>query len=236
MAVLWSEEEGTVEAKHVYQAISAITAIMAREGISKSRKNEQQGYKFRGIDDIYAALSGHLADQKLCILPRVVDRTALERPTKNGGLSTYTIVTVEFDLVSAIDGSTHTIRTVGEAMDTADKSSNKAQSAAMKYACLMAFQIPTEGDNDADAVTHDTRAPSLVGQLQASVDLLEWEKLATARLLSAQSLGELQESWAVTMEQARKQGAPEGVVRKIASAKDAAKKALAPKNGTASAT
>ncbi|MNL27930.1 hypothetical protein D3C87_1495520 [compost metagenome] len=40
-------------------------------------------------------------------------------------------------------------------MDSADKSSNKAMSAAYKYAMIQAFCIPTEGDNDADAHTHD---------------------------------------------------------------------------------
>jgi hypothetical protein len=39
-------------------------------------------------------------------------------------------------------------------MDSGDKATNKAMSAAFKYACLQAFCIPTEGDNDADATTH----------------------------------------------------------------------------------
>jgi hypothetical protein len=40
-------------------------------------------------------------------------------------------------------------------MDSGDKATNKAMSAAYKYACIQAFSIPTEGDNDADATTHD---------------------------------------------------------------------------------
>lgn len=144
--------------RHVYQAITAVTAIMAREGISKSRNNATQGYKFRGIDDVYCALSTHLAANHLCILPRVVSRELVERTNKSGGAMSYVTLTVEFDLVSSVDGSKHTIRTMGEAMDSADKATNKAMSAAMKYACLMAFQIPTEGDNDADA-HHPEPAP-----------------------------------------------------------------------------
>lgn len=210
-------------AKHVYQAISAITGIMAGEGISKSRRNQQQGYSFRGIDDVYAALSRHLSDNKLCILPRVIERAAIEKPTKNGGVSTYTILTVDFDFVSAVDGSMHTIRTVGEAMDTADKSSNKAQSAAMKYACLMAFQIPTEGDNDADASHHEKAPRSLEQTLADSVALGEWEKLAAARLLSAASMGDLQEAWMTTIDEARRKGAPEAAVKRLSSKKDGMK-------------
>ena len=35
----------------VYQAIAAVMADMAKDGISKDRKNQQQGYAFRGIDE-----------------------------------------------------------------------------------------------------------------------------------------------------------------------------------------
>lgn len=144
---------------HVYQAINEVTSAMASEGLSKSRKNDQQGYRFRGIDDVYNVLARHLANAKLCMLPRVMGREATERPTKSGGVSTFVVVDVEFDMVSAVDGSKHIIRTLGEAMDIADKATNKGMSAAMKYACLMAFQIPTEGDNDADA-SHYEKAPT----------------------------------------------------------------------------
>lgn len=142
----------------VYQAIAAVMKDMAAEGIGKTRKNQQQNYAFRGIDDVYNALAPILAKHQLCMLPRVLSREVVERQTKSGGALFYTTVEAEFDLVSAVDGSAHTIRTVGEAMDSADKSSNKAMSAAYKYAAMQAFCIPTEGDNDADAVTHEVAA------------------------------------------------------------------------------
>jgi hypothetical protein len=66
----------------------------------------------------------------------------------------YVTVEAEFDFVSSIDGSKHTVTMFGEAMDSGDKATNKAMSAAYKYAMFQAFCIPTEGDNDADAQTH----------------------------------------------------------------------------------
>lgn len=143
---------------HVYAAINAVQLAMSKEGIAKGRKNQAQGYAFRGIDDVYASLSPYLAEHKLCILPRVIDRAVLEKETKTGSALFYTTLRVEFDFVSALDGSKHTVCTVGEAMDTGDKSSNKAMSAAYKYAAFMAFCIPTEGDNDADSSTHEPKA------------------------------------------------------------------------------
>lgn len=148
----------TTPAFHVYAAINAVQLAMSKEGIAKGRKNQSQGYAFRGIDDVYSSLSPYLAEHKLCILPRVIERNVLEKETKTGSALFYTTLRVEFDFVSALDGSKHTVCTVGEAMDTGDKSSNKAMSAAYKYAAFMTFCIPTEGDNDADSTTHEPKA------------------------------------------------------------------------------
>lgn len=143
------------ESPKVYQAVTAVMAHMATEGISKGRANQQQGYKFRGIDDVYNALARVLSNNHLVMLPFVQEVSREERQTKSGGILNYTVLTVDFKLVSSEDGSSDTIRTVGEAMDSADKSANKAMSAALKYAALQVFMIPTEGDNDADATTHE---------------------------------------------------------------------------------
>ena len=141
----------------VYAAIAEVMAKAAKEGISKNRKNSQQGYNFRGIDDVYNALAPFLSEAKLCILPRVLSRQVTERETKSGNALFYVVLEVEFDLVSGVDASKHTVRVIGEAMDSADKATNKAMSAAYKYACMEVFCIPTEGDNDADGTTHEVK-------------------------------------------------------------------------------
>lgn len=146
---------------HVYQAIAEVQGELAKTGIAKNRQASGGGanYAFRGIDDVYAALSPLLAHHKLCVIPRVLDRVVEQRSTKNGGALFNVTVRAEFDFVSAIDGTTHTAATFGEAMDSSDKATNKAMSAAYKYAAFMTFAIPTEGDNDADATSHEVAAP-----------------------------------------------------------------------------
>lgn len=139
----------------VYAAIGAVTKAMAERGIAKTRKNTQQGYSFRGIDDVYNALAPVLASCGLCVLPRILSRETTERTTAKGGVLFYVVLEVEYDLVAAADGSKHTIRVIGEAMDSADKATSKAMSAAYKYACMQAFCIPLHGEPDADAETHD---------------------------------------------------------------------------------
>lgn len=144
----------------VYKAIEAVSAAMSANGIGKGRKNTQQGYSFRGIDDVLNALSSALVSAQLVILPRVISREVVERQTAKGGALFYVTVEAEFDLVSTEDGSKHTVKTYGESMDSADKATNKAMSAAYKYLALLTFCIPTEAtpENDADFTTHDVKA------------------------------------------------------------------------------
>jgi hypothetical protein len=155
----------------VYQAIAKVQGELAKSGIGKDRSNQQQGYKFRGIDDIYNALAPLLASNGLCIMPRVLRREVTERTTAKGGILFYVVVDMEFDLVSAGDGSKHTIAVCGEAMDSADKATNKAMSAAYKYACLQTFCIPTEGDNDADSTSHEVSG-AVTTEQAVDIDLL----------------------------------------------------------------
>lgn len=130
---------------HVYAAISAVQAELAETGIAKERKNAQQNYKFRGIEDVFSAVCPLLVKHKLCVLPRMVSQRSMDRPSKAGGLNIFSVVEAEFDFVCSIDGSSHTVRTIGEGMDSADKSSNKAMAAAYKYAILLTFCVPTQG-------------------------------------------------------------------------------------------
>ena len=76
----------------------------------------------------------------------------------------------------------------GEAMDSADKATNKAMSAAYKYLCMQVFCIPTEGMEDADSQTHEVAAKKpaeakskYTPAQQKVVD----QKLAEARLAEA---------------------------------------------------
>lgn len=195
----------------VYEAINKVQADLAHTGITKDRKNAQQGYNFRGIDDVYNALSPLLAKHGLCILPRILARECQERQTQKGGVLFYVTVEAEFDFVCAEDGSKHVVRTFGEAMDSADKATNKAMSAAYKYAAFQAFAIPTEADNDADAHTPPTLAPSdqFAGWLDAAASVEDEEGYTRLRA-----------------EVVKKFGDPKKVPKPVASALAAAKARL----------
>ena len=138
------------QVKNVYTAIAAVTAAISKIGVGKNNKNTAQNYAFRGIDDVFNALSPLLAANKLCILPRALSRSVTVQQSGAGKSLNFVTVEVAFDFVSGVDGSMHTVVMYGEAMDSADKATNKALSAAYKYAAMQAFCIPTVG-NDSEA-------------------------------------------------------------------------------------
>lgn len=143
----------------VAKCIAKVQAQLAKEGISKDRRNQQQNYSFRGIDDVYNALSGLLADAGLVIVPSYETREIAEREAKSGGVLFSVVVKGMYTLIAAEDGSELRAGPFwGEAMDSADKATNKAMSAAYKYMAMQVFAIPTEGDNDADGSTHTVTA------------------------------------------------------------------------------
>ncbi len=140
----------------VYECINKIQAALSRTGISKDKRNTMQNYSFRGIDDIYNALAPLLAEHNLVILPKVLSREITERVSQKGGTLFYVVLEMEFMFICPEDGSSHVVSTYGEAMDSGDKATNKAMSAAYKYAVMQTFCIPTEGgDNDSETQTFE---------------------------------------------------------------------------------
>lgn len=136
-----------MEDKQIYKSLCAIAKEIG--AIGKTKKNQQQGFMFRGIDDVMNTLHPLLAEYGVTIIPEVMNTHREERTTKSGGNLIYTIHTIKFHF-TAIDGSEVCAVVVGEGMDSADKSSNKAMAIAYKYACFQVFCIPTEEMAKAD--------------------------------------------------------------------------------------
>ena len=130
-----------------------MTSILKEtKAITKSEKNQQQGFKFRGIDNVMNELHELFAKNDVFILQEVQGFTTENRPTKSGGTNTFTRATIKFRYMTT-DGSFVETVNVGEAMDSGDKGMNKAMSIALKYSLLQMFLIPTEEQKDPDATT-----------------------------------------------------------------------------------
>ncbi len=141
---------------NIYESISKIMAEATP--ISKEKFNKQQGFKYRGIDDVMNTFYPLLAKYKVFIAPEVLEQTREERATKSGGNLIYSILKIKFTFY-AEDGSNISAVVIGEGMDSADKSSNKAMAVAMKYAMFQVFCIPTEEMADPDSESHPKSVP-----------------------------------------------------------------------------
>lgn len=141
------------------QIYKAIAAVMAEVGaVGKNNVNEQQRYKFRGIDDVMNALHPVMAKHNLFCTPTVLDVTREERLNSKGNTLIYSVATVKYTFYT-VDGSSVESVVVGEAMDSGDKSLNKALSASMKYCLFQTFCIPTEEMHDSEEDTYDDVRP-----------------------------------------------------------------------------
>jgi len=130
-----------------------IAAVMSEiEAISKNRQNEQQGFKFRGIDDVYNELHPILSKHKIFTVPTVLNRAYKDRITARGGVMNERILTIQYRFY-AEDGSYLDCVVDGEAADSGDKATSKAMAIAHKYALLQVFCIPTIDDKDPDQKT-----------------------------------------------------------------------------------
>ena len=172
---------------NIYQAINSIMQDV--DAIGKNKKNAQQGYSFRGIDDMYNALQPLFKKHNVFIASNVLESKREERQTAKGGTLIYTIAKCQFKFFT-VDGSFIESVLEGEAMDSGDKSTNKAMSTALKYALMQMFLIPTEEKLDTEYETHEV-VPKL-----NEVDVMARKTYTTAEDLlmvldSCETIGQL---------------------------------------------
>lgn len=141
---------------NIYESITALMQDIPAVG--KEKRNKEQGFLYRGIDDVMNALQPLLTKHKIFVVPEVLEQKREERMTKNGKGLLYSLLTIKYTFF-AEDGSSVSAVVVGEGMDMADKASNKAMAVAFKYAMFQVFCIPTEEMDDPDGETPDPSEP-----------------------------------------------------------------------------
>lgn len=134
---------------------SKMSAVMKDIGpVSKDQKNAAQGYKFRGVDQFVNALHPALVRHGVFMTPTVTDYEhelkEVERSSGKKGVDKHVHIKVLYTFY-AEDGSSVSVGPIpAEGLDSGDKATNKALSAALKYALIQTFSIPTEDMAEAD--------------------------------------------------------------------------------------
>jgi len=156
---------------------SMIKVMRGITHIGKDRKNQQQGFNFRGIDDVMNELHGVMAECGVFVIPEPVGETNVtERTNAKGTVMRYVMQRWQFTFF-AEDGSCIVAGAIGESMDSGDKAMNKSMSIALKYVLLQSFMIPTIEDKDPDSQSHELSAKQQkLPELHDCTKLVEWAR------------------------------------------------------------
>jgi hypothetical protein len=148
------------DAPRVFAAINGV--MRDAMPVGKDQRNEQQNYQFRGIDDVMSAMAGPMRTHGVFILP-----TIAEHAQTRDGKMTRTMITMRYRVYGPA-GDCLVADVPGEAFDYADKSTNKAQSAALKYLLFTLFMLPVDGRSidDGDRTTPEPPAEHRAEQQQ----------------------------------------------------------------------
>lgn len=158
--------------------------------IGKDQKNQAQGFKFRGIDQFVNALYPALTKNGVFMAPRALrhDQELKDVVRSNGksGVDKHVSIMMEYSFY-AEDGSSVTVGPIpAEGLDSGDKATNKALSAALKYALIQTFSIPTEDMAEADLESPEIGSSVVVAQTvetkqTSAQDAAEEKPVATKR-------------------------------------------------------
>lgn len=159
-----------VMSEQIYELIPKVMKDIG--AVSKDRRNEQQKYAFRGIEDFYAAAQPAYIAHGIFCAPKVLSRTEyrFEKTNDQGRVTSWLHVALEVEhRFFAPDGSFVPVTTWGEGLDNSDKATNKAMSGAMKYAVIELFSVPTKDVEDADRDSPETGTRQANGNAKVPV-------------------------------------------------------------------
>lgn len=173
----------------IYKKMSDVMRDIGSVG--KDQKNQAQGFKFRGIDQFVNSLYPALTKHGVFMAPRCVSEQhelkEVTRGSGKAGVDKHVTILMEYDFF-AEDGSKVTVGPIpAEGLDSGDKATNKALSAALKYALIQTFSVPTEDMAEADLESPEIgrRSSSSTSSAQTTVSANNVDKLEQTAIQSA---------------------------------------------------
>lgn len=159
----------------IQTALNAAMRDICKIGIGKTQRNEQQNYRFRGVEQAMNEMSPIMVNHGITVASRYSELTVSERTKgdpKDGKATRFVTIKGAFTF-TAEDDSNVVAEAYGEAMDSGDKAVIKAQSVAFRTALFQLFVVPTmsmdtelNGDDDEpDELLDGFREASMRGSL-----------------------------------------------------------------------
>lgn len=140
--------------------VESLAAVMAAvRSVGKEGWNDQQKFKFRGIDGVLNAVGPALRDHGVVVVPVVQDIKIGTVDVGSGDKRRpigHVTVTVLYRFYGPAGDFIESV-TYGESMDSGDKATAKAMSVAFRTCLLQALALPTS-DEDPDATSYERAA------------------------------------------------------------------------------
>jgi hypothetical protein len=128
--------------------------------ISKDDQNEKQKYRYVSSDAVLGRVNQALGVNGLVTTCSVEVMDRQIRQTGSGGNWELCTVKVVITIIDTETGASVTSEGIGQGYDGADKSLSKAQTQAKKYAWLLALNVSTGDDPEADEKTDLAQEPA----------------------------------------------------------------------------
>jgi hypothetical protein len=130
--------------------VGALSLVMQDvRKVTKTGFNQQQNYKFRGVDATINAVGPVLRKHGVIVLPTLVSERMETFQTAKGSTMYRSVVVVTYRFIGPA-GDDLSATVAGEGSDSLDKATSKAMSVAYRTALLQALCLPTD-DPDPDS-------------------------------------------------------------------------------------
>jgi hypothetical protein len=122
--------------------------VMRKLGaIAKDQRNDHFNYNFRGIDDVYNAVHGPMAEVGIITTSEIIEKDTQQGATGTGKSKWLVRLRMKYTF-TAEDGSSVSTTVEAEGEDANDKAVVKAMANCHKYAIIQMFMIPTKDPKD----------------------------------------------------------------------------------------
>ena len=163
----------------IHIALRGVMRDIGKTGIAKLKKNTQQNYNFRGIEDAMNELNPLLVNNGITVTPSYSELAIVDRvkgDPADAKATRFATIKGAFRF-EAEDGSSVVSECYGEAMDSGDKAVTKAQSVAFRTALFQQFVVPFMSmDPEYDDVAEEV-PPALLEAARAEA-MKGWKALA----------------------------------------------------------
>lgn len=127
----------------IVQAMSRVMTDVSHVSKGQTAPGNIGGFQFRGVDAVVNAVAPALRRHGVVVTPEVLAVERVTTATRAGNSMLNVYVTTRFTFHGPA-GDTMSTTVLGEAADSGDKATSKAQSVALRVALLQALMLPTD--------------------------------------------------------------------------------------------